>query len=76
MKKEKWNKMTEKEKKVFLIRIIGGALFLIAGFVFGVVFLAINHWDFVKFITNPAVDLVFLICVAFGIFCLSRLEVK
>lgn len=76
MNKEKWQKLTESQKRIFLFRLIGGAAFLVVGLIFGIVFLAMNHWDFVKFITNPTVDLIMLVCFAFGIFCLSRLEVK
>ena len=76
MNKEKWNRLTEKQKKLFLFRIIAGAGFLFVGLVFGIVFLAFSGWDFVKFITNPTVDLLLLICVGLAIFCFSRLEIK
>lgn len=74
--KEKWQKMSEKEKKIYLIRIIGGAGFLLLGLIFGIVALAMFHWSFVDFVKNPTVDLIFLGLIAAGIFVFSTLEVK
>ena len=74
--KEKWQKMSDKDKKIYLIRMIGGAGFLLAGLIFGIVELAMFHWSFIDFVKNPTVDLIFLGLIGAGIFVFSQLEVK
>lgn len=73
MKKFEWNKKSHDEKKWFLIRVIGGGTFLLAGTIFGIVALAMYGWSFTKFIKDPTVDLVFLVLMAVGvvIFCMK-----
>lgn len=74
--KEKWSAMSKKDKIAFLLKYVGGALFLIAGAVFGIVALSMFGWDFVSFIKNPTVDLVLLALLGIGITMLSFMEVK
>lgn len=69
--KAKWNQKTPEEKKWFLIKVIGGTLFLLGGCIFGIVSLYLSGWDFVKFITNPTTDLIILVCLAVGIVLFS-----
>lgn len=76
MNKEKWQKMSDKDKKIYLIRMIGGAGFLLAGLIFGIIALAMFHWNFIDFVKNPTVDLIFLGLIGAGIFVFSQLEVK
>ena len=45
--KEKYNKMNPREQKMFLIRVISGACFLLAGLIFGIVALAMFGWSFI-----------------------------
>ena len=74
--KEKYNKMPPREQKIFLIRVISGSIFLLSGLVFGITALAMFGWNFVEFVKNPTVDLIFLCLIGLGIFMFSRLEVK
>lgn len=74
--KEKWSAMSKKDKIAFLLKYVGGALFLIAGAIFGIVALALYGWDFVAFITNKTVDLVLICLCALGVLLLSFVEVK
>ena len=74
--KEKYNKMNPREQKMFLIRVISGACFLLAGLIFGIVALAMFHWSFIEFIKNPTVDLIFLCLIGIGIFMFAPMEVK
>ena len=71
MKKIEWNKKTYDDKKWFLIRVIGGGLFLLAGAIFGIIALAMYNWSFTSFITDPKVDLVLLVLVVVGFVILS-----
>lgn len=68
--------MSKHDKKIFLIRVVGGAAFLLGGAIFGIVALALYGWDFVKFISNPTVDLIILLCLALGVICFANMEVK
>lgn len=74
--KKKWKDKTKSEKKWFLIRLIGGIAFLVAGAIFGLVSLYMSGWSFVKFITDPTTDLILLCLIAFGIIAISSAEVK
>jgi len=74
--KKKWTEKNQKEKKWFLIRLIGGIAFLVAGAIFGLVSLYMNGWSFTQFITNPTTDLILLCLVAFGVMFITSLEVK
>lgn len=69
--KKWWNKKTKEQKKWFLIKIISSLVFLTFGLVFGIIALYANGWDFVKFITNPTVDLILLVLITLIVFCLS-----
>lgn len=73
--KKWWKKKTKEQKKWFLIKLISSSVFLLFGIIFAIISLYANGWDFVKFITNPTVDLILLIIVALIIFSLStRIE--
>ena len=74
--KKKWKDKNHNEKKWFLIRLIGGISFLVAGAIFGLVSLYMNGWSFTKFITDPTTDLILLCLLAFGIITISSLEIK
>ena len=76
MARKAWKDKKPQERKWFLIRVIGGALFLISGAVFAIVSLYMNGWDFVQFVKNPTVALVSLVVVALGITLISFAEVK
>lgn len=76
MKKIEWNKKTKEEKKWFLIKYIGAAVFLLSGLIFGIVALYMNNWNIVEFLKNPTTDLIFLCLIALGIIMLSRKEIK
>lgn len=69
--KKWWNKKNKEQKKWFVIKTISTLIFLLFGIVFGVMSLYANGWDFMKFIANPTVDLIFLILIALIIFCLT-----
>lgn len=69
--KKWWNKKTKEQKKWFLIKVISSLVFLMFGLVFGIIALYANGWDFVKFITNPTVDLILLVLITLIVFCLS-----
>ena len=71
-----WAQKNHDERKWFLVRLIGGLAFLLAGLVFGIVSLCLNGWDFAKFVTNPTVLLVVLVGIALGITMISLSEVK
>jgi len=73
---KKYKTMNHDEKKWFLIKFIGGLVFLLAGGIFGIVSLAMNGWSFIDFITDPTTDLIFLCLIAVGIIMLSTSEVK
>lgn len=73
---KKLKEMNEKEKKWFLIRLIGGISFLLAGAIFGIVSLSLSGWSFVEFVTNPTTDLIILCLIAFGVVTLSSSKVK
>ncbi len=72
----KWKDRNPRERKYFLIRLLGGIAFLIAGAAFALVSLFMNGWDFMKFITNPTFLLVVLVASALGITLISLAEVK
>ena len=76
MARKAWKDRKPQEKKWFLIRVIGGALFLVGGAVFAIVSLYMNGWDFVQFVKNPTVALVALVVIALGITLISFAEVK
>ncbi len=76
MSRKAWKDKNREERKWYLIRLIGGIAFLLAGLGFALVSLIMNGWDFVKFITNPTVILVVLVAVALGITAISWSEVK
>lgn len=69
--KKWWLKKSKEQKKWFLIKLISTSVFLIFGIVFGLMSLYANGWNFIKFISNPTVDLIFLILIALIIFCLT-----
>ena len=72
----KWKDRNPRERKYFLIRLLGGIAFLIAGAAFALVSLFMNGWDFMKFITNPTFLLIVLVASALGITLISLAEVK
>ena len=76
MSMKKWKDRNKRERKFYLIRIIGGIGFLLAGAVFAIVSLVMNGWDFVKFVTNPTVLLVALLAAALGVTFISWAGVK
>ena len=76
MARKAWKDRKPEERKWFLIRLIGGLLFLIAGAVFAIVSLYMNGWDIVEFVKNPTFMLVALVAVALGITFISLAEVK
>lgn len=43
------------------IRLISTIIFLLVGFILGIIALKINGWSFAKFISNPTVDLIILV---------------
>lgn len=67
----KWDERTPHEKKGYLARVIGSTVFFVIGIIVGIVALYLNGWDFVKFITDPTVDLIMLFCLVGGIFLLT-----
>lgn len=69
--KKWWRNKTKEQKKWFLIKLISTSVFLLFGVIFGLITLHAYGWNFVKFFTNPTVDLICLILLSLIIFCLS-----
>jgi fumarate reductase subunit C len=73
---KKWKDKNPKERKYFLIRLIGGIGFLLVGLIFAIISLVMNGWNFADFISNPTFLLVVLLALALGITFISWAEVK
>lgn len=74
--KKRLNDTQKQENKYKKAKIIGVIAFLTFGLTFGLVYLALNKWNFVAFITNPTTILVTLIMIASAVFVLSTIKVK
>lgn len=73
---KKWSERDSKDKKYFLIKVIGSILFLAGGLAFALVSASMNGWSIVEMVKDPKVWLALLCVVGLLVMLFSMKKVK